>query len=227
MFQTDLPTYNPVDDGIRLIEEERRRIARDLHDGPAQDLTNISMRLDVIQRLFQTDSELAMHELARTNSRIVSAINDIRRLIYDLRPVAIDEIGLISASVELCRRCERDWQLRCKVIADPSAADGVLPARQIAVYRLLQEMLQNVKKHAHAREVQVKIVSDLNRLMIEVQDDGNGFNPSHVPSGHFGITGMRERVAYLGGQLDIQSELGKGSLFRISIPLTQGARVSE
>ncbi|MDQ0188243.1 sensor histidine kinase [Alicyclobacillus cycloheptanicus] len=221
MFSSDLPTFDPIDYGIRLIEEERRRIARDLHDGPAQDLTNISMRLDVVQRLLQTDTEMAMNELSRTNSRIVAAINDIRRLIYDLRPVAIDEIGLVSATVELCRRCERDWQIQFEVTADPGAAKGLLPARQIALYRLIQEVLQNVKKHAQAQLVTVTISRVSSRLEIEIKDNGKGFNPSEVPDGHFGIVGMRERAAYLGGVLEIESTPGQGSTIRILVPIEQ------
>lgn len=224
MFSVELPISDPVDYGIKLIEEERRRIARDLHDGPAQDLTNVSMRLDVIQRLMQSDTEMALKELERTNSRIVAAINDIRRLIYDLRPVAIDEIGLVAATLELCRRCERDWQISFEVSADENAVKGVLPARQIALYRLIQEVLQNVKKHAHARKVRLKIERSGKTVVIDIQDDGKGFNPSVVPDGHFGIIGIRERAAYLGGSVHIESAPEKGALFRISVPVNEGAK---
>lgn len=223
MFTFELPISDPIDYGIKLIEEERRRIARDLHDGPAQDLTNVSMRLDVIQRLMQSDAEMALKELERTNSRIVAAINDIRRLIYDLRPVAIDEVGLVTATLELCRRCERDWQIAFEVNADESAVRDVVPARQIALYRLIQEVLQNVKKHARAHNVKLKIARSGKVVIIDVHDDGKGFNPSVIPDGHFGIIGMRERAAYLGGNVHIDSAPDRGTLFRISVPVAQGA----
>lgn len=219
MSARDFPAFDPVDFGILLIEEERRRIARDLHDGPAQDLTNISMRLGVVERLITTDPELALSELDRTNSRIVAAINDIRRLIYDLRPVAIDEIGLASATMELCRRCERDWQIRFHIHIDESATTGLVPARQVVLYRLIQEVLNNVHRHAQADTVWIDMVRFGANLRIEIRDNGRGFRPDEVPRGHFGIVGMRERARYLGGDLEVESSPGAGSTFRVQVPL--------
>ena len=219
MVEADLPIYDQTDYGIKLIEEERRRIARDLHDGPAQALTNISMRLDVIRRLLTTDPEMAMQEMTRTNSRVVAAVNDIRRLIYDLRPIAIDEVGLISATTELCRRFEKDWHIAVTVQSAEDVKPDFAPAKQVALYRLLQELLNNVKKHAEAKQVRVAFARDGVKIQITVEDDGKGFDPTSIPAGHFGIAGMRERVDYLNGTLDIQSELGHGSLFVISVPV--------
>lgn len=221
-----IPAFDPVDYGIKLIEEERRRIARDLHDGPAQDLTNISMRLSVVQRLMQSDPEMALTELERTNSRIVAAINDVRRLIYDLRPVAIDEIGLVSAAIQLCRRCERDWQIPFDMQTDSTADAGIVAARQIAAYRLLQEILQNVHKHAQATSVRVCIQREQEDIVIEVQDNGRGFDPNHISDGRFGIVGVKERSEYLGGHIHIDSSCGHGSVFRISIPVSQSVASS-
>lgn len=219
MVEADLPIYDQTDYGIKLIEEERRRIARDLHDGPAQALTNISMRLDVIRRLLTTDPEMAMQELVRTNSRVVAAVNDIRRLIYDLRPIAIDEVGLIPATTELCRRFEKDWHIAVDVDTADDVASDFAPAKQVALYRLLQELLNNVKKHAEAQSVRVDFRRDGAHITVSVTDDGKGFDPESIPAGHFGIAGMRERIDYLNGTLYIESVLGRGSTFVISIPV--------
>lgn len=219
MVETELPIYDQTDYGIKLIEEERRRIARDLHDGPAQALTNVSMRLDVIQRLLTTDPEMAMQEMIRTNSRIVAAVNDIRRLIYDLRPIAIDEVGLVPATEELARKFERDWHVAVEVRSAVEVTSDFAPAKQVALYRLIQEVLTNVKKHAEAHRVQIHFEKDLANIVISISDDGKGFDPTIIPAGHYGITGMKERAQFLNGNLEIHSTAGQGSLFVISVPV--------
>ncbi|MCL6446493.1 MAG: sensor histidine kinase [Alicyclobacillus sp.] len=219
MVSPKLPVFDDTDAAIRLLEEERRRIARDLHDGPAQSLTNVSMRLDVISRLIQTNPEMALNEITRTNSRVVTAINDIRRLIYDLRPVAIDEIGLISATRELLRRSEQDWGIHFHMQVDPEVTDDFAPAKQVALYRLIQEVLHNVKKHAEASQVEIRMARQDRLLVISITDNGKGFDPNVIPHGHYGIVGMRERAQFLHGTLDIQSTIGEGSTFTITVPV--------
>lgn len=218
--QMDLPVHDRTDQGIRLLEEERRRIARDLHDGPAQALTNISMRLDVIRQLLTTDLDMATAELMRTNSRIVATVNDIRRLIYDLRPIAIDEVGLFTAAEELCARLAREWGLSIEISLPHGKECDMSPAKQVAVYRLLQEVLQNAHKHAQAQHITVTIKTIAEQWLLIVRDDGVGFSPDVIPEGHYGIVGMRERVSYLGGTITIDSTVGVGSQFMIAVPHT-------
>ncbi|MCL6547343.1 MAG: sensor histidine kinase [Alicyclobacillus sp.] len=219
MVFAELPVFDETDAAIKLLEEERRRIARDLHDGPAQALTNISMRLDVIRRLFETNPELALEDLARTNSRVVAVINDIRRLIYDLRPVAIDEVGLLSATKEFLRRCESEWRIAFHLTVGPGVTTDIAPAKQVALYRLIQEILNNVHKHAAATEVTVQFERSGEELRIRIADNGKGFDPEAIPQGHFGILGMRERARFLHGRLEIDSQPGKGSRFTLFVPV--------
>jgi two-component system sensor histidine kinase DegS len=219
VVDSGLPVFNQSDAAIKMLEEEKRRIARELHDGPAQDLTNISMRLDIISRLLDSDIERAKAELNRTNSRIVSAINEIRRLIYDLRPVAIDEVGLVSATRDMLKRFTSEANLGFEMDADASVADQFPAARQVAMFRLIQEIANNIRKHAEATMVTVRFTNNTTHLTITVKDNGKGFNPDFIPDGHYGIIGMKERAAFLGGCLEIDSELGKGSLFTISVPI--------
>jgi len=218
MASGDLPIFDLTDQGIKLVEEERRRIARDLHDGPAQSLTNVSMRLDIIQTMMSTNPEMAKAELSKINSRVVSLVNEVRRLIYDLRPVAIDEIGLIQSVRDLARKYAAESKLEIRVDADAQVYP-VPPARQIAVFRLVQEILNNVRKHAQASSTTISFTTDGHDLHVRVEDDGIGFDPGLIPSGHYGIIGMKERVAYLRGTMVIQSEAGKGSVFTIQLPL--------
>jgi two-component system sensor histidine kinase DegS len=223
MGSGELPVLDQTDQGIRMLEEERRRIARDLHDGPAQALTNISMRLSVVRSIITSNPERAATELDRINGRLIEAINEVRRLIYDLRPVAIDEVGLTSAIGELCAKCHNDWGIPVKLSIAKDVTNNIAPARQVAVYQLVKEILNNVAKHAQASEVTVGMRKAGVDLVVEVCDNGKGFDPNAIPPGHYGILGMRERARYLGGQLDIQSEIGHGSKFTIRVPVYQRA----
>ncbi|WP_290590913.1 sensor histidine kinase [Alicyclobacillus sp.] len=211
--------YDRTDQAIRLIEEERRRIARDLHDGPAQDITNVSMRLEIIQRMLKTNPELAEAELARLNRRVVGIVNSIRRLIYDLRPVAIDEVGLIKAVTELCRRAQEEWPVSIELTVAPDVHDDFAPAKQVALYRLVQEVFQNIRKHAEASSIRMSLTRSGPELHIDIADDGKGFDPAAIPAGRYGIAGMQERTAYLGGQLRITSAPQRGSRFLFTIPV--------
>lgn len=219
MTPGDLPIFDQTDHGIKLIEEERRRIARDLHDGPAQGITNISMRLDIVRRLLDSQPNLATEELERLQQRVRTLVNEVRRLIYDLRPVAIDEIGVFKATIQLCERNQQDWGIPINVHVGENVSLDIAPARQIAIYRLIQELLNNVHKHAEASSVEVSLRQLENNLILTVSDNGKGFNPDNIPEGHFGIAGLRERVAYLNGDLSIESRLGAGSTFLIQLPV--------
>lgn len=212
----ELPVSDLVDHGIRLVEEERRRIARDLHDGPAQALTHISMRLDVISQLLRTDVEMAVTELSRTNSRVLAAVNDIRRLIFDLRPLAIDEIGLIPALGELCSRLSKEGpsQVWMRGITE---LPPLSPAKQVALYRLIQELLQNARKHAKAANINLTLSRDGDVLAIAVADDGCGFSVHDIPEGHYGLIGAHERAEFIGGNLEIDASPGRGSRFVLRV----------
>ncbi|GMA51319.1 hypothetical protein GCM10025857_26760 [Alicyclobacillus contaminans] len=221
-----LPISDHTDRGILLLEEERRRIARDLHDGPAQALTNLSMRLGVLRNVIANHPDRALTELDKVNGRLVEAINEIRRLIYDLRPVAIDEAGLINAVRELASKCQNDWKLPVLVHVDQQVTDEMAPAKQVAIYRLIQEVFNNIHKHAQASEVRVSVTCQEQHLRVEIRDDGKGFDPNCIPEGHYGIVGMRERAAYLGGCLEIESSPGNGTTFVIVVPVS-GTAVSQ
>lgn len=221
MTSGDLPVLDLTDQGIRLLEEERRRIARDLHDGPAQTLTNISMRLDILRRVIGSDPERAVAEVARINSRLVETINDVRRLIFDLRPVAIDETGLTTAIKELRAKCENDWGIPVRLTIADEVTNEIAPAKQVAVYRLVKEILNNIAKHAQAANVEIELNKSGVDLIADIRDDGKGFDTSVIPTGHYGIIGMLERAVYLGGTLNIQSEIGHGSQFTLRVPVYQ------
>lgn len=227
MANGDLPIYDHTDQGIRLIEEERRRFARELHDGPTQVLTNVSMRLELINQMIESNPSVAQRELFRSNKQIVAAISQIRRLLFDLRPVAVDEVGLVKATIEMARQFSRDNKLPVEVSGQTDLGHLLSPAKQVSLYRLIQEILNNIKKHAEASEVNITFDKGNESLLIGVQDNGKGFDPTQIPVGHYGIIGMKERADYLGGRLDIESVIGEGSLFKITVPVSNDMKEAE
>lgn len=220
MTPGDLPIYDQTDYGIKLIEEERRRIARDLHDGPAQAITNLSMRLDIVRRMIDRQPDLAAEELERLYQRMRVAVSDVRRLIYDLRPIAIDEVGLMQAIQQLCERNQDDWSIPIELAADENLKLTLPPARQIAIYRLVQEVLNNVRKHAEATQIKIQVTTSKKTVTFQISDDGRGFDTTTIPSGHYGLIGLRERAEYLRGHVDIASTPGTGTQVKLVIPTT-------
>lgn len=221
MDKPALPVEDNIDHGIRLIEEERRRIARDLHDGPVQALTTISMRLDLLEAMMDQDPTLAKQQIRQLRNRIISAISEIRQLLYDLRPVAMEEVGLLESVRNLCEQLERTSRMRCEMQLQCEAkALTMSPARQMVVYRVIQELLNNARKHSQASLVRVALGAEHGRAVIEIQDDGIGFDATRVPAGHYGLEGIRERIAFLGGALIVDTAPGQGSRFTIQIPIS-------
>lgn len=221
-FNQDFSLRDSEDRGIRLLEEERRRIARDLHDGPIQVLINLSMRLQIIQRLLTADPKLAEEELERIQERLIGSINEIRQLIYDLQPVAIDEIGLIAALTVLFDRLRQESSLSCHLAIDEALNAhplGLTPARTIGTYRLIQESLSNIRKHAEAHTVTITLAPEATFLKCTIQDDGIGFDPATRLPGHFGLDTMVERAEYMGGTGEIESSPGKGTRLTFLLPM--------
>lgn len=218
-----LPVFDQVDHGIRILEEERRRIARDLHDGPTQKLTNVSMKLEVLKMMMDSDIEMSKNQVDQLHKTVGTVIREIRHLIYDLRPIAIDEVGLFEATKALCTQLQQNWNLPIEMQVKGSVESKLIaPAKQVALYRLIQEILNNMKKHAQAKTIKLDVVQENGELLIIIKDDGIGFDPNYIPPGHYGLIGMKERALYLGGTLDILSVIGEGSTFVIRVPMSKG-----
>jgi two-component system, NarL family, sensor histidine kinase DegS len=223
MGKPTLPIYDQTDHGIRILEEERRRIARDLHDGPTQALVNVSMKLDILENMMESNPDMVKNQIEQLHKKVNTVINDIRHLIYDLRPIAVDEVGLVEATKALCMQHEKNLNIPVIVrVEDGFELLAFAPAKQISLYRLLQEILSNIEKHARAAHIIVTFSKIEPDFVITVEDDGIGFDPSYIPPRHYGIIGMKERTVYLGGTLDIHSVSGEGSRFVIHVPIRQG-----
>jgi PAS domain S-box-containing protein len=203
---------------IDAAEQERSRWARELHDETLQALAVLRMRLSSALR------EEDMGSLERTGQAAVEQIDDeivkLRRLITELRPASLDTIGLEAALQALAEQHQHAaiMEVNCdfEVPSDENARPT--PVLETAVYRLVQEALNNVSKHSMARHADVTVRTSRSAIEIEVRDDGVGFEANLVREG-FGLVGMRERAALLGGTLDIDSTRGSGTRIRAEIPL--------
>ena len=214
---------------IKVQEEERRRIARELHDEAGQSLTGLIMSLDTIDQVLSThhqgNTDHQVRSYVREAREIASTtLQEIRHVIFDLRPTLLDDLGLAAAV---------DWYVktflaRASVRAEVKAAglERHLPQKvEIALYRIIQEAVSNVIKHAFARKCTVTLTCANGTVEAAIEDDGKGFDGKRVTSPgeeHLGIAGMRERARSLNGQFSIQSRAGEGTRVQIRIPLPAG-----
>ena len=207
-----------LQNSIDSAEQERSRWARELHDETLQALAVLRMRLASALR------EESPEELRNTGQAAVEQIDDeilkLRRLITELRPASLDTIGLEAALQALAEQHQQASRIEveCHLALPREEDDRPTPVLETTVYRLVQEALNNVSKHSMARHAELAVRSGQGAIEVEVSDDGVGFEPSLVREG-FGLVGMRERAALLGGTLKVDSTKGAGTRVRASIPL--------
>jgi signal transduction histidine kinase len=209
---------------LAAADAERRRWARELHDETLQGLAGL--RLLLSSALRRGDPELGQDAMRAAVEHIEREIENLRAIITELRPAALDELGLGTAIEALLDRHREqsgvhiDEQL---ALPGPTTAEARLDAElESTVYRLLQEALTNVAKHARADNVRVRVAESDGELQIEVQDDGMGFDPDAANEG-FGLAGMHERVSLAGGTLSISSG-AQGTLVRACLPSRHAGR---
>ncbi len=197
-------------------ELERSRLARELHDETGQALTSILLGLQAIRGAdseFETD-----RAVAEVRELIVQALQDVRRLAVELRPSALDDFGLSPAVERLAGTFEERTGIHTAL--ESSLRGGRLPAEiETVLYRVVQEALTNVVKHAGAERVSIVITQGDDGIRVVVEDDGRGFRPEEIHEDALGVVGMRERVALVGGTLDLESAPGAGTALVAYIPL--------
>jgi signal transduction histidine kinase len=203
-------------DAIKATERERAHWARELHDETLQGLAAVHVTLTGAMHT-GNDGKVRAAALDAVDE-VATQIEALRGMITELRPAALDEIGLESALAALAERCDAvdGLAVDCDVeIPDPGNLDDEL---QTAIYRLAQEALRNVSKHSRVDRAELSVEASNGSVSISVRDDGVGFEPSIAGQG-YGMTGMRERMATLGGELDIVSAPGAGTEIRANVPL--------
>jgi two-component system sensor histidine kinase DegS len=209
--------------GLRIIEaqeEERKRLSREMHDGPAQLLANVLIRSDLAEKVHKEQGpEKSLQEIRSLKKMIRTALYEVRRIIYDLRPMALDDLGLIPTLKKYLATVE-EYHNGTQIEFTYLGQDMRLPPKyEVALFRLIQESVHNALKHAQAETIQVKVELQNNQVFVIVKDDGIGFDINKPKSGSFGMIGMKERVDILDGKLSIHSKHGAGTIVSIKIPL--------
>lgn len=201
-------------------EEERRRISRELHDGLGPSLAAMGNRVRVCKTMVQTDPKGAERELDEIAGGIKGYIQEIRELIYELRPLALDQLGLTGALGQYVGRFGEETGIHASFKASGDIA--LNPLADVTVLRVIQECLANVRSHSEASQVDVSVQANGAELEIRVQDDGLGFDPSDAATDGVdrgvGLLSMRERAELLGGSLEIDSAPGRGCRVVLNIP---------
>jgi two-component system sensor histidine kinase UhpB len=203
---------------LHAAEEERKRIARELHDETAQMLAALLIRIRVVRRAGDPAAVDALLEEMRRE--IGESLEGIRRFARGLRPPALDELGLAAAVESHARGLAESVGVPVRVEAD--ALDGVLsPEAELALYRIVQEALSNVVRHSGATRAAVRLARAPGAVAVTIEDDGRGFSVAGAMAGErkgLGLFGMQERAAYLGGRVEIASRPGEGTRVRVEIP---------
>jgi two-component system sensor histidine kinase DegS len=213
--------------GLKIIlaqEDERKRIAREIHDGLAQTMANVVLRTEITERMLnRQEIDSVKEELRDLKGQLRSGLEEVRKIIFNLRPMALDDLGLVPTLRKFIQDYEDKTKIRTKF--ELYGRECRLPSgMEVAVYRLVQEAFSNVYKHANASYVTLDLTFQAKMVKITVQDNGTGFDVGIVEAKlgkgvNFGMIGMQERVELLEGRLDIDSQLGAGTKISMLIPI--------
>ena len=209
--------------GIRIIqaqEEERKRLSRDIHDGPAQMLANVLLRSGLIEKTYAEKGPLlAFNELSDLKEMVRNALYEVRRIIYNLRPMALDDLGLIPTLkkyLSTIGEYEKNVEISLRTAGSEQRFQSDFEA---SVFRLVQESVSNALKHGNAKDIWVKIEWIRDIININIKDNRQEFDRKEVKDKSFGLIGMRERIDLLKGNMTISSTIGSGTTIHFQIPL--------
>ena len=211
--------------GIKIIkaqEEERKRVAREIHDGPAQLMANLVIKTELCEKLVDKNPDQVKMELNSLKELARISLKDVRKIIYDLRPMSLDDLGLIPTVQRFIANYMDETSLNVELLVFGESV-ALAPIVELAAFRIIQESLNNVKKHSGANNVHVKLEYMKKAIKIVISDNGKGFNKENAKlqdiDGGYGLLSMKERVDLLNGKLDVISTPGKGTKIFASIPL--------
>ncbi|MBS3969040.1 MAG: histidine kinase [Clostridia bacterium] len=206
---------------IKAQEEERRRVARGIHDGPAQSLANIVLRIEFCEKILEKRPEILPEELSQLKNFARKTLEEIRKILFDLRPMDLDDLGLIAA----LKHFLMDFQDKNGIQVDFQFSGNeqiYAPEIEVAIFRIIQECINNVKKHSKASMVKVNMERAPLKINAVISDDGVGFNVEEgLQSNRFGLKGMREWARLLGGDVKIASSPNNGTRISAVIPLKE------
>lgn len=205
---------------ILFQENEKNRIARDIHDGPAQTIASLVIRSDIIRKLIEKDSPntTIYKEIEQLKFQLRSVIKEIRKIMYDLRPTSLDELGFSSSIHGLISKTEEDCNIKFSVSIDEES-EIKNSNLKIICFRIIQESLNNIIKHSKAEKAYIYVKITTYYIDMIVQDNGVGFDTTKINSANsFGLSSLKERVALVNGNVNIDSKFSKGTAINVKIP---------
>ena len=203
--------------------EERERISKELHDGVIQSIYSVGLSLQGSMALLERDADRARSRIDEAIAELDNVVRDVRSYIFELRPKLVEERGMGAAIHELARDYEVNTLARTVVELDEGACSSFMPDQQTHVIQVAREVLSNIARHAHASEVRITCSREGDEVMLVIEDDGRGFDPTNVKRGH-GLTNIEARALTLHGSLEIvpRDPMGTRHEFRVPIGDTEG-----
>lgn len=215
--------------GMKILEaqeNERKRISRDIHDGPAQHMANVIMKADICSKVVQKDIQEGLKELADLKESVKAALKEVRGIIFDLRPMSLDDLGLNQTIQAIAKSIIEEAGMEVKLRLK-SVNTEIEPIIQVAAYRIIQEILNNIKKHSKAKHVEIKLDYGTKYLNVILSDDGIGFDVEETlktvktKGTSYGLISMFDRVNQLQGEIRIDSSKGVGTIYNIKLPISR------
>jgi signal transduction histidine kinase len=210
-------------------EEARKKLARDLHDGPTQSVAAIAMRINFARRLMERNRQATVDELYKIENLARQTTKEIRHMLFTLRPLILESQGLGAALGSMAEKMQETYGQNVTVEVNPEVIDELEMGKQAVIFYIAEEAVNNARKHAQSAHIWVRIKgTEKDIALLEIEDDGVGFNVGEVDAsyerrGSLGLVNMRERAELINGVLNINSTEGKGTLIKIWIPLTEEA----
>lgn len=204
---------------IQAQETERQRLSRQMHDGPAQALSNFILQTEIAMRLFEVDQEKAREELSQLKGAASTTFQQVRDFIFDLRPMMLDDLGLAPTIKRYCNTFREKHKI--EVVVSITGNERRLESYlEVMIFRSLQELLNNIAAHSQASQAKVHLDMGADRIQLMVEDDGKGFDPDGMRLGEkgMGLKVIRERAEMLGGECVVDSALGQGVRVTITLP---------
>jgi signal transduction histidine kinase len=198
------------------VSQERNRLARDLHDTLAHSLSGVSVQLEAVQALWDVNAEAARKMLDQATANTRSGLTEARRALQALRAKPLEDLGLLLALNTLAESVAARAGLTLDLDV-PHQLDQLTPEVEQCIYRVAQEALTNVARHAGARSLRVALTRDNGPLMLTIADDGRGFDPAAVNGMHYGLKGLRERAEMIGASLEVSSRPEQGTSIRLEL----------
>lgn len=208
-------------------EAERARIAHELHDDTVQSLIGIAQSIELASKWIATDSQRSAELLKLARSQAVESVDNLRRLIANLRPPELEELGLVPALEMLANSSPRLVN-----ITSAGVVRRLYEAHELALFRVAQEAIRNSKRHSHANQIDVQVMYQPDAVKLMVADDGIGFQPAEpldclAKTGHYGLLGIQERVRHMGGTFRLSSQPGQGTRIEVVVPTQNTGQPTE